>query len=268
MRIGLIGYGTIGRAVAGAVREGKAGDAKLVAVLRRDPEQAAESDENWLITADPSVFFAAEMDLVVEAAGHEALRQYAERALLSRCDLLAVSVGALADDGLLDNVTAAARKTGHRLLVPSGALGGLDVISSAAVGRMDEVSITVRKPPAAWKGTAAEDLARQAEAERERPLCLYEGPAREAIRLFPKNVNVLAALSLAGIGFEQTAVKMYADTAVKHNTFDLSARGEFGEVRLELKNMPYTENPKTGRLVVMSVIKSIKRLQENIIVGF
>jgi aspartate dehydrogenase len=208
------------------------------------------------------------MEIVVEAAGHAALAQYAERALLSGRDVLAVSVGAFSDDGLFDSVKAAARKSGHRLLIPSGALGGLDLVSAGAVGRMDEVVVTVRKPPAAWKGTPAEDMARQAEAEGDTPVCFYEGQAREAVKLFPQNVNVVAALSLSGIGFERTGVKMYADPTVNHNTFELAARGEFGEFRLELKNRPYPENPKTGRLVVMSVVKSIRRLQQEIVVGF
>ena len=86
--------------------------------------------------------------------------------------------------------------------------------------------------------------------------------------LFPQNINVVAALSLSGVGFERTEIKMYADPTVQHNTFEILARGEFGELQLVLKNRPYPENPKTGYLVVMSLIKSIRRLQETVVVGF
>lgn len=268
MRIGLIGYGTIGRAVARAIQEGRAGAAELVTVLARDVRRIGGNEAGqlpWKITADPDEFFAADMAAVVEAAGHAALRQYAERALCSGRDVIAVSVGAFADDEFFAAVERAAQQCGRRLLVPSGALGALDAVSSAAVAGMDEVTLIVRKPPAAWKGTPAEAAASQAADE---PVCFYEGRAREAARLFPQNVNVSAALSLAGIGFDRTQIKMYADPLARHNTFELIARGDFGEMRLELKNRPYPENPKTGHLVVLSVIKSIRRLQERVTVGF
>lgn len=268
MRIGLIGFGTIGRAVARAVCDGRAGSAKLSAVLVRDLSKIGVADIERIgckMTTEPDEFFAADMEMVVEAAGHSALRQYAERTLRSGRHLLAVSVGAFADESLLAAVRRAAEESGRRLLVPSGALGGLDAVSSGAVGAMEEVILTVRKPPLAWKGTPAENIAARAADEA---VCFYEGGAREAAKLFPQNVNVLAALSLAGIGFERTKVYMLVDPALAHNTFELLARGDFGEIKLELKNRPYPENPKTGHLVVMSLIKAIRRLEEPIIVGF
>jgi aspartate dehydrogenase len=264
----MIGFGTIGRAVARAVSEGRACDAELRAVLVRDVERARAAGiikPGLRITADPEEFFASEIDVVVEAAGHAGLKLYGERALRGGLDVLAVSVGAFADEEFNSSVTRAAEESRRRLLVPSGALGGLDAISAASVGELDQVVLVARKPPAAWKGTAAEDAASRAVSE---PVCIYEGRAREAARLFPQNVNVVAALSLAGIGFDRTAIRMFADPAVKHNTFELYATGEFGEIKLELKNNPYPENPKTGRLVVMSVVRSIRRLQENVIIGW
>jgi aspartate dehydrogenase len=179
--------------------------------------------------------------------------------------MLAISVGAFADESLLSSIRLAAKESNRKLLVPSGALGGLDAISAAAVGALEEVALVVRKPPAAWIGTPAEGVALRAAGEL---ICFYEGPARDAVTAFPQNVNVLAALSLAGIGFDRTIVKMCVDPTVKQNTFELFARGEFGEIRLELRNNPYPENPKTGHLVVMSLIKAIHRLEDSIIVGF
>ena len=268
MKIALIGYGTIGRALASAIRDGRAGNARLITVLGRDAARLAATGaarDGCKATTDPEEFFNADADLIVEAAGQSALVQYAERGILSGRDLLAASVGALVDEHLVASITRAARSTGRKLLVPSGALGGLDVVSAAAVGVLDEVSIEVRKPPAAWRGTPAEGAAALAV---DHPICFYEGAAGEAVKLFPQNVNVVAALSLSGIGFERTTVEMFADPTVQHNTFELFARGEFGEIRLELKNRPYPENPKTGYLVVMSLIKSIRRLQEPIVIGF
>lgn len=268
MNIGLIGFGTIGRAVARAVHDGRAGNAELVALLVRDLTRVRADGllgPACRVTANANEFFTTDMEVVVEAAGHAALKQFAERTLHSGRDLLAVSVGAFCDEEVLASVRRAAEESGRKLLIPSGALGALDAISSSAVGTLDDVTLTVRKPPAAWKGTPAEQIASSAQ---DKAVCIYEGRARDAARAFPQNVNVAAALSLAGIGFDRTKIKMFADPDVTHNTFELVARGDFGEVKLELKNRPYPENPKTGYLVVMSLIKSIRRLQESVIVGF
>jgi len=266
MRIGLIGFGTIGSAVAKAVENGHAGDVEISRILvRKDRGSDVDGRIRRKLTTDPARFFSDDMELVVEAAGHEALKQYAEYCLRSGRDLLAVSVGAFADEAFLALIRCAAKQRGQRLFLPSGALGGLDVISAAATGTIDEVVLEVRKPVAAWMGTPAESVALRTNDE---PICFYEGKARAAVRAFPQNVNVLAALSLAGIGFERTAVKMFVDPSAQHNTFHLSSCGEFGEVRLTLKNIPNPDNPKTGRLVVMSVVKAIGRLTQPIIVGF
>jgi aspartate dehydrogenase len=142
-------------------------------------------------------------------------------------------------------------------------MAGLDVISAAAVGGLAEVSITTRKPPAAWQGTSAEA---QALAATE-PVLLYHGPARAGVTLFPQNVNVAAALALAGVGLDATTIRVYADPTVTHNTHEVQARGAFGAVRLVLQNVPSAENPKTGRIVAMSVLKAVRNLQAPLVVG-
>jgi aspartate dehydrogenase len=185
--------------------------------------------------------------------------------LRSGRDVITVSVGALADDNFFATLKRAAEGSGRRLLIPAGALAALDAISSAAIGELEEITLLVRKPPVAWKGTPAEEAAMKVTDEA---VCVYEGRVREAAALFPQNVNVASALSLAGIGFDRTMIRICADPTIRHNTFELHARGEFGELRLELKNRPRPENPKTGYLVVMSVIKAIRRLQDRIIVGY
>ncbi|MCS6805199.1 MAG: aspartate dehydrogenase [Acidobacteriota bacterium] len=268
MNIGLIGFGTIGRAIAQAIHAGRAGQVELGCVLVRDLNKISSMDVGLVagrITTSADQFFAASLDVIIEAAGHAAVRQYAERTLRSGRDFLMVSVGAFVDDELLSCVKRAAAQSGRRLMIPSGALGGLDAISSAAIGALKEVTLVVRKPPVAWKGTQAEEAALRAAIE---PVCFFEGTAREAAASYPQNVNVAAALSLAGVGLDQTRVRIYADPAVEHNTFELQARGDFGEIKLELKNRPYPGNPKTGHLVVMSLIKAIRRLQDSVVVGF
>jgi aspartate dehydrogenase len=243
------------------VAAGKAGPVEIAAVLVREPSRY-QMVGGALLTSDPVEFLARAGALVVEAGGHEALRQYGERVLASGRDLMVVSAGAFADDALLQRLQAAARAAGRQIQIPSGAIAALDVISAGAVGGLDEVTNTPRKPPAAWIGTAGEAQARDA----TEPVLLYEGPARAGVKLFPQNVNVAAALALAGVGLDATRMRVYADPTVTHNTHEVRARGAFGQVSLTLQNVP-SENPKTGRIVAMSVLKAVRQRVAPLVVG-
>jgi aspartate dehydrogenase len=265
--LGLIGFGAIGRTVALAVQEGRAGDVELVAVMVRDAakHEADAASFPWSFTDRPDSFFRHPMDLVVEAAGHEAVRRHAVATLLSGRDLLTLSVGAFADDSLLSRVREAAASSGKQVLVPSGAIGGLDAIAAAAVGGLEEVTITTRKPPRAWKGTRAEQ---QVELDQlTEPVCLFEGLARQAALLYPQNVNVQAALSLAGIGMDRTRSRIYADPTVDRNTHEIVARGTFGEIRVVIGNVPSQGSAKTGLLTAMSVVKAIRHRTAPLVIG-
>lgn len=267
IRIGLIGFGTIGRAIARAVNDGEAGDARVVAALVRRPERHREEARRyaWTLTGTPEEFFAREMDLVVEGAGHEAVRQYAVETLRRGMDFLTISTGAFADDALLEEVREAARLSGRRVMIPSGAIGGLDAIAAGAVGGLEEVTIVTRKPPRAWKGTAGEEQV-DLEVVTE-PVRLYSGTAREAAKLYPQNVNVQAALALAGVGMDMTRSEVWADPGVQHNTHEIAARGHFGEIRITISNIPSQESPKTGRITAMSMVKAIRNLTSPFVVG-
>ena len=263
LRVGLVGYGAIGRPLAAAIAAGAAGSIELAAVLVRDPTRHGAVPGGCLLTGDPDAFLRAPMELVVEAGGHDAVRQHGEAVLGAGRDLMVVSVGAFADEGLLGRLQAAARATGRQVLVPSGAMAGLDAIGAAAVGGLDEVSITTRKPPPAWIGTEGEA---QAVAASE-PVLLYDGPARAGVPRFPQNVNVAAALALAGVGLDATTMRVYADPTVSRNTHEVHARGAFGELHLVLQNVPSPDNPKTGRIVAMSVLKALRNRAAPLVVG-
>jgi aspartate dehydrogenase len=263
LQVGIIGLGAIGRPLATAIAAGEAGAVALAGVLVRDPSRHAPLPGGAPIINEPAAFLDRPLDLVVEAGGHEAVREYAEAILRSGRDLMVVSVGAFADDTLLERLRAAAEAGGCQILVPSGAIAGLDAIAAAAVGGLDEVTITTRKPPAAWRGTRAEAQALAADA----PVLLYDGPARQGVVLFPQNVNVAAALALAGVGLDATAMRVYADPTVTHNTHEVVARGKFGALRLVLQNVPSAENPKTGRIVAMSVLKAVRNRRAALVVG-
>lgn len=262
LKVGFIGYGTAAKQVARGMRDGQAGSATLSAVLvRREPEDAAD---DVFITTDRARFLAQPMDLVVEMAGQEAVHQHGEAVLRSGRDFLPISIGSLADDELYARLREAAETAGRRLLLPSGAIGGLDALSSAAIGGLDEVTLTTRKPPDALQTGTDRDAALGGAIQGK--VLLYDGSAREAVRLYPANVNVAAALSLAGIGFDRTHVTIYADPTVTRNTHEVHAKGWFGELRFTIMNVP-TENPKTGRITALSVLKALRNLRSPVVLA-
>ncbi len=263
--MGLIGLGAVGRQLGAAIAKGEIERCQLVAVLVRQPERHGPETRRQLgcrITNDPAEFLGADTDLVVECAGHEALKAHGEAVLRGGKDLLAISVGAFADRVFQERIERAAHESGRRLYLATGAIAGLDAIAAASVGGLESVIHSVRKPP---RGLLSPREA--AEVERlGQPLELYCGPAREAAIRFPENVNVAAAVSLAGLGLDRTTVRVVADPTVVRNTHEIEARGHFGELRVILQNIP-SENPKTGRLTAMSMVKALRNLTAPVVVG-
>lgn len=264
LTVGLIGFGTIGKQLVEYIRADKAGDVELKKILVRDRNKGASFDPSLPFEEDPERFFSSNLDLIVEAAGHEAVKRYAVPSLTSGSDFLVVSVGAFSDEELYHRALEAAKQHGRRLIFPSAAIGGLDRIAAGSVDEMEEITLTTRKPPRAWYGTIVEkevDLERVAE-----PLCVFEGPARESARRFPENTNVSAALSLAGIGLDRTRVRVFVDPNISQNVHELSAKGKFGHIEVKIKNTP-SENPKTGYIVAMSIAKVLKNLSTSVVIG-
>jgi aspartate dehydrogenase len=271
VRIGLIGVGAIGRYILDGIRRGAAGGVELVgvadvaAVEARLRQVADEHACKW--TIDPPELVAMGAGLVVEAASQAAVQQHGVGVLEAGADLLVMSVGALADGAFLARLDETARRTGRRVHVPSGAIGGLDVLRSARVAGLDEVVLTTSKPPRALAGAPyfAErgiDVA----AVRERTV-IFDGPAMEAVRHFPANVNVAATVSLAGIGPERTRVRVVADPSLAGNVHELRAVGAFGEMTLRMANLPSPDNPKTSLLACLSPLAALRRLAEPVQVG-
>jgi len=262
MRLGLIGLGAIGGEVVAAAERRELAGVDLAAVLVRRPraEPAAR-----LVTADPDAFFRERFDAVLECAGHQAVRDHGARALSAGSALLVTSAGALTDDTLLDSLLAAAERGQSRLIVPSAGIGALDILAGAAQGGLDEVTVTVRKDPLSWKGTEAETLC---DLDRlEAPVTLYDGPVREGARRYPQNVNISAAAALAGIGLDRTRLVIVADPGIATHVVEIAARGRFGSFSFREDVIPTESNPKTGRLVAMAVIKTVRQLASRFVVG-
>ncbi|HEU5422813.1 MAG TPA: aspartate dehydrogenase [Nitrolancea sp.] len=254
-RVGLIGLGAIGRSLANlaAGRD----DLALVGALVRDTRK----DRG---VAVPVVSTLAELlalgpEVVVEIAGHEGLRQHGAAALRAGYDLIAVSVGALADPALQDELLEAAQASGRQVKVASGAIGALDAIAAARLGGLERVTHTTRKPATTLLGAEGATL-------RE-PRELFRGPARAAVVKFPESVNVAAAVSLAGLGLDRTEVCVIADPAVERNQHVVEVEGAFGRLRFEIAGIPSGDNPKTGRIVAMSILHTILMRRAPLVVG-
>lgn len=191
-----------------------------------------------------------QVPLVVEAAGHGALAEHGVAALRQGSDLLVASIGALADPALHARLVEAAGAPGSgrgRMLLPAGALAGIDALAAAREGGLDRVVYTARKPPATL---GAADPARET--------VMLEGNAREAALAFPKSSNVAATIALAGIGFERTEVRVIADPAVAANVHIVAAEGAFGRFEIRIEGRPLPDNPRSSSLTAMSLLRAIR----------
>ena len=263
MKVALLGGGTIARLVLERAAGGGLPGVSIVAVAGRraqskGAELAREFGVPYLVGID--ALLGLRPDAVVEAASHEAVRQHLVALLRARISVVVLSAGALADRTLHEAAEAAAREGGARLLVPSGGIGGLDALNAACIAGVEEVSIQVAKPPAAWKGIAfVESL--NIDLDRLRaPQVLFEGPAREGVPHFPQNVNIAAVLSLAGIGMDRTRLRVVADPALTLNTHTIRVSGRTGRFTIVLENVPTPENPKTSWLACCSAVDALRAL--------
>jgi len=178
-------------------------------------------------------------------------------------DLMVISVGALLEH---PEVMAESRRTGCRLYVPSGAIAGLDGIKSACVGQISHVTHTTRKPPLGLEGApylAERGISLVGLSEEKE---VFSGSAREACRGFPANVNVTGAVSLAGIGPDQTRVRILAVPGLLRNCHDIDVEGEFGKLHVHIENVP-SENPKTGKLTALSIIRAVQDVVDPVRIG-
>jgi aspartate dehydrogenase len=266
LRAGIIGYGTLGKNISELIESNQAGDVVLTTILVRTPPSPLDkTPDNCTITTNEEVFFKQDLDIIIEAAGHNALQLYGEKALSSGSNLIILSVGALANIDFYESLQAAATKNNKQIIIPSAAIAGLDRIAAGVLGEIEKITLITRKQPKSWYGTIAEEKV-DLETITE-PYCIFDGNARDAAKLFPENVNVSAALSIAGIGFEKTTVQVYVDPTIHMNTHTIVAKGFFGQVEISVQNKPYKENPKSSPIVAMSVAKVLRNLTTSVVIG-
>jgi len=270
LRIALLGGGTIAGLVLEQARDGALPGIEIVALAGRRADSPAASlarrfGVEYLIGG--KALAALRPDAVLEAASHEAVREHLVALLDAGIGVVVLSAGALADDALREAAEAASLRTGALLFVPSGGIGGLDALRTACLAGVDEVSIQVAKPPAAWKGIPYVERSGVSLDRLDGPVILFEGAAREGVPHFPQNVNIAAVLALAGVGMDRTRLKVVADPALTLNTHTIRVSGRSGRFTVVLENVPSPDNPKTSWLACYSGLAALRALRDSVRYG-
>lgn len=204
---------------------------------------------------DGEDFMAYPKDLAIEAAGHGAVAEYVPRLLAAGTETVIASTGALCDDGLHRTLEQAALAGGTRLVLPAGAVGGMDILAALGKAAIDNVVYTSRKPPRAWVGTHADTVVDLAGLKTEAEL--FRGTARRAAALFPKNANVAATVALAGCGFDRTQVVLIADPAVSANIHAVEVTSDAATLSMRIEGHPSPANPRTSLPTVYSLAREV-----------
>ena len=264
LRVAIAGLGAIGAHLARALDAGVDG-LRLVAVAARDHDKARRTLAGFRTQpALVSLAGLAELaDVVVEAAPAAVFEEVATAAIEHGRIFVPSSVGALLPRM---HLVARAKRTGARIIVPTGALLGLDAVRAAAEGNVSSVTIETRKPPRGLEG-APYLVEHNISVDVSEPTVVFRGNAFDAARGFPANVNVAAALALAGIGPERTQVEIWADPTVTRNTHTIRVEAESARLTMTIENVPSEENPKTGKITPLSLLACLRGLTATLKVG-
>ncbi|WNY23783.1 L-aspartate dehydrogenase [Methanimicrococcus hongohii] len=269
IKIGIIGCGFIGTQICSAVDSG-AVPAEIFGIF--DFSEAKADDVLKLLkTGNPQKCAPEEMiescDLIVECASQDAVLKYALPAAENGVDLMVLSVGAFQNPDFYQKVRDAAAASGSKIYIPSGAIAGTDGLKSAAMANISSVSVTTRKPVSGLSGSPYLIENNIDLSELKEPKLIFEGTAAEAVVGFPKNVNVCATISLCGIGFDKTVVRIIADPTISENMHELEVYGDFGHMKMAIENKPSPKNPKTSYLAALSAVSTLKKITDPMQIG-
>jgi aspartate dehydrogenase len=263
-RIAIAGLGAIGREIARGLAGGMTGLA-LACVAARDKAQAQAWLDAERIVCPVVDFpdFPQHADLAVECAPAALLETICRPMLEAGKQVLVLSCGALLPR---PDLIALAEQHGGRIIVPTGALIGLDAVAAAAEGSIQTVRMITRKPPNGLAGAPYLVANKISVDGLNEAKCVFSGTAREAAAGFPANVNVVAALALAGVGPDRTLIDIWADPAVTRNCHTIEVEADSARFSMSIENVP-SENPKTGRIVALSVLATLRKLNAPLRVG-
>ena len=273
-KVAVIGYGSIGREIIASAKRQEIPNAKIVAVFDKQPQvinSIDNEDGDVHLFSDFDEFYNSQiyssLDLIIECASKDAVREFGKKIIESKKDLIVLSVGAFSDKEYLAELQHLSSLNSTRLVIPTGAIAGLDSIRSVRK-YLDSLTITTTKHPKSLVGAPFFENSRIRLDDIKSETVLFEGNASTAIELFPANVNVAVAIALAGVGLEKTHVKIMADPLISVNKHEIVAKGSFGEIHIVVQNIPSPTNPKTSYLASLSAIECLRSLcNENFRIG-
>jgi aspartate dehydrogenase len=273
-KVAVIGYGSIGREIIASAKRQEIPNAKIIAVFDKQSQVLNSVDKengDVHLFSDFNEFYHSQTysssDVIIECASKDAVREFGKKIIESKKDLIVLSVGAFSDKEYLSELQDLSTLNGTRILIPTGAIAGLDSIRSVR-RYLDSLTITTTKHPKSLAGAPFFKSSRIRLDDINNETVLFEGNASTAIELFPANVNVAVALALAGVGLEKTHVKIMADPLISVNKHEIVAKGSFGEIRIVVQNIPSPTNPKTSYLASLSAIECLRSFcNENFRIG-
>ena len=271
INIGLIGCGNIGIALTKALNDQPENSAVISTVYDNDQSSInnlLKSVKNKpLVSNNLDNLLSNNIDLIIEAAGQQAVIDYIPQALNARKHVMIMSVGAFTDTTFYKNLMKLAKEKNVKIYIPSGAIAGIDALKAASLSDINQVILITSKPLRAWNNIPYLKEKKIDLNSIVKPTIIFEGNADQAAKLFPANINVSVLLSLAGIGVTKTAVKLIANPDITQNIHELLISGNFGKLTIKLENSPSPNNPKTSYLAILSALKTIKQIDSEICLG-
>ena len=273
-RVGIIGYGSIGKEIIAATRRHEIPNARIVALFDKESTVFNSVDYNTSelhLFSDFDEFYNSKIysniDIIIECASKGAVKEYGKKIIESKKDLIVLSVGAFSDEDYLRELQNLSNLNNTRILIPTGAIAGLDSIRSVKK-YLNTLTIVTTKNPKSLVGAPYFKSSKIRIDEISKETVLFEGNAVDAIELFPANVNVAVSIALAGIGLVKTQVKIVADPTLSVNKHEIVGEGAFGKIHIVVQNIPSPSNPRTSYLASLSAIECLRGLcNENFRIG-
>lgn len=268
LRIGIVGCGAIGGSLAGEIALNLRKDADLAALFDIKPEKSLFLSKRIAKSAKLCVnsldILIKKSELVIEATSAKSSWAIARKSLSAGCSIMVMSVGGMVNH--LSELDALARKNNARVYLPSGAIAGMDALKAAHIGKVQKVVLTTRKHPSAFSGV--EYVAKRFKLEGlKKDKILFSGSASLAVKYFPQNINVAAALGLAGIGMHKTRVRIIASPQIKKNIHEIAIVSNAARIFTRTENILHPQNPKTSFLAVLSAIATLNEILQPIKIG-
>ncbi|MFC1804216.1 aspartate dehydrogenase [Candidatus Omnitrophota bacterium] len=268
LKIGIAGCGAIGSSLAKTIAKDFSKEARLCGfydTLTKKAYQLAALHKNKKLALLSLEELISKSQLIIEATAAASSYEIAKKSLSARRDVMVMSVG-----GILDHyreLEALAKEKGAKLYIPSGAICGIDGLKAASCSKIKSVVLTTRKPPKGFLGLAYL-LKKKINLEKiKEDTVIFEGPAFLAVKKLPKNINVAATLSIAGIGAEKTLVRIIACPGIKRNIHEIEIDSEAGRITARTENVIHPDNPKTSYLAVLSAVATLKQALQPMKVG-